>query len=355
MGKVPRNKIQFVCCSKVILGLVPGTKSELICSINSKYLNKFSVTTPLNLDALAVLDAIDRKGSFAAAAAALYRVPSAVTYTVQKLEQDLGITVFRREGRRAALTPAGKVLLEQGRELLAAAERVVETARQVDSGWESCFNIAVDSLLGPEALYPLLQTFYATCPAIEVNLYEEVLGGAWEALLEARADLVVGAPDPPPSVRGLRYRESGRVEWVFAVPAQHPLVDLGRPLRDEDIEQYRAVVVRDSSRHLPPLTRRVLERQPRLRVASVRQKISAQAQGLGVGFLPRQCIAQQVAAGDLVILSLVDAPPPTTQYVAWRAGDRGRALRWFLQRLEEVDLSAVPPPGESPVGSAGAS
>ena len=45
--------------------------------------------TPLSLDALQVLDAIERQGSFAAAAEALHRVPSAVTYAVQKLEQDL--------------------------------------------------------------------------------------------------------------------------------------------------------------------------------------------------------------------------------------------------------------------------
>ena len=43
----------------------------------------------LTLDALAVLDAIDRRGSFAAAAEELHRVPSAVTYQVQKLEEDL--------------------------------------------------------------------------------------------------------------------------------------------------------------------------------------------------------------------------------------------------------------------------
>ena len=84
------------------------------------------MTQALSLDALEVLDAIERKGSFAAAANALYRVPSAITYSVQKLEEDLGVVLFRREGRRSILTPAGTVLLEQGRELLAAAERLTE-------------------------------------------------------------------------------------------------------------------------------------------------------------------------------------------------------------------------------------
>ena len=72
---------------------------------------------PITLDALEVLDAIDRKGSFAAAANELYRVPSAVSYTIQKLEQDLAVTLFRKEGRKSVLTEAGKVLLEQGRTL----------------------------------------------------------------------------------------------------------------------------------------------------------------------------------------------------------------------------------------------
>ena len=50
----------------------------------------------VTLEALEILDAIDRKGSFAAAANALYRVPSAITYNVQKLEEDLGVVLFKR-------------------------------------------------------------------------------------------------------------------------------------------------------------------------------------------------------------------------------------------------------------------
>jgi DNA-binding transcriptional LysR family regulator len=64
----------------------------------------------LTLDALEVLDAIARKGSFAGAAEALHRVPSAITYTAQKLEEDLGVSLFDRSGHRAVLTEAGKEL-----------------------------------------------------------------------------------------------------------------------------------------------------------------------------------------------------------------------------------------------------
>jgi hypothetical protein len=64
---------------------------------------------PITLDALEVLDAIDRKGSFAAAANALFRVPSAISYTMQKLEQDLDVVLFQKEGRRATLHIAWKI------------------------------------------------------------------------------------------------------------------------------------------------------------------------------------------------------------------------------------------------------
>jgi DNA-binding transcriptional LysR family regulator len=79
----------------------------------------------LSIDALQVLDAIERKGSFAAAAHELHRVPSAITYTVQKLEEDLDALLFDRRGHRAKLTAAGRELLTEGRHILAHRAVVV--------------------------------------------------------------------------------------------------------------------------------------------------------------------------------------------------------------------------------------
>ncbi|MGZ5048931.1 MAG: LysR family transcriptional regulator, partial [Usitatibacter sp.] len=75
----------------------------------------------LTLESLQVLDAIDRRGSFAGAAEDLHRVPSAITYSVRQLEDGLGIELFDRSGHRAVLTDAGRELLAEGRRLLQAA------------------------------------------------------------------------------------------------------------------------------------------------------------------------------------------------------------------------------------------
>lgn len=50
--------------------------------------------SPITLEALHILDAIDRRGSFAAAANEMDRAPSSLSYQIQKLEQDLDIMIL---------------------------------------------------------------------------------------------------------------------------------------------------------------------------------------------------------------------------------------------------------------------
>ena len=106
----------------------------------------------LSLDALLTVDTIARRGSFSAAAKELYRVPSTISYTVSKLEDDLGVQLFERFGPRVVLTPAGEELLKEGRYLLKAAQDLELRVRRVASGWETEFAIGMDSMLSPLGL-----------------------------------------------------------------------------------------------------------------------------------------------------------------------------------------------------------
>ncbi len=106
----------------------------------------------LSLDALQVLDAIDRGGSFASAAKELFRVPSTISYSVSRLEEDLGVKVFERAGPKVILTAAGQELLQEGRYLLKAAQDLEHKVRKVASGWEAEFSIGMDLLFSPNLL-----------------------------------------------------------------------------------------------------------------------------------------------------------------------------------------------------------
>ncbi len=77
----------------------------------------------LTLEALRVMDAIDRRGSFAAAADELGRVPSALSYTMKS--EELDVVLFDRSGHRTKFTNVGRMLLERGRVLLQAAQSLL--------------------------------------------------------------------------------------------------------------------------------------------------------------------------------------------------------------------------------------
>ena len=293
----------------------------------------------ITLEGLEVLDAIDRKGSFAAAANILYKVPSAITYTVQKLEQDLGVALFTKQGRRSVLTEAGKVLLKQGRGILEAAERLTETARQVNSGWESSLNIAVDSVLGTEHIYPLVKEFFEIKPDIEINLYQEVLAGGWEALKENRVNIAIGMPEKPDELSGFCYTPYCQSDWVFAVHSSHPLAASTSFITKEDIECHRAVVVRDSSLNNAKLSHRLFSKHPVLSVPSLQDKIAAQKTGLGVGFLPRNVIQNELESAEMIALQVADVETSGTHYLAWRRQEKGKAAKWFIEKLQSRALA----------------
>jgi DNA-binding transcriptional LysR family regulator len=298
---------------------------------------------PLTLDALRVLDAIARRGSFAAAADELHRVTSAVSYTVQKLEEDLGIALFDRSGQRAKLTGAGQLLVERGRELLAAASQLASDARAVASGWEPQLTIALDVVYPEELLIPLVARFYAEhpcpdgsdstgCPAgtiTDIRISGEVLGGAWDALESGRADLSI-APGFAP-LPGYHTRPLDRVPFVLVAAPDHPIFAEPEPAAAR--ENYRAIVVADTSRQRSPRTVRLGKRQSRLTVSTFAAKIAALEAGLGIGSMPAALVREPLARGTL---RQVDIPVEYSDVVlAWPDRADGRARQWFLNALPE--------------------
>ena len=292
----------------------------------------------LTLDALTVLDAIDRKGSFAAAAEELHRVPSAMTYAVQKLEEELNVLLFDRSGYRAQLTEAGRELLSEGRQLLHAAAELEARVKRVATGYEVELCIAVDDVIPMERLFPLFQDFYREDCGTRLRLLTEVYGGAWDALVTGRADLVIGAPGEGPPGGGYSTRLLGAVQWLFMVAPTHPLAQAPEPLKPEDILKYRSIAAADSSRNLPPRTSGLLSGQDVLTVPDMRSKIAFQRAGLGVGYLPVHMVREEIRSGRLVAKQVLETKPDISLLIAWRSADRGKALRWFLGRFEDRKL-----------------
>ena len=252
----------------------------------------------LTLESLLLVDAIARRGSFAAAAEELGRVPSAVTYAARRLEGDLDALLFDRAGYRARLTPAGEELLREGRHLLAAADDLARRVQRVAAGWEQELRIALDTIIPFERFVPLLDRFCDLAPT-QVRITEEVLGGTWDALLGGRADIAIGASQegPVPHRLSIGYRSEplDTVDLVFAVAPSHPLAGLPSPLPHAEIRRHRQIVVGDTSQELAPRTTGLVGAANVLTVPTMAAKIQAQVAGLGCGYLPR--VADRGCAG----------------------------------------------------------
>ncbi|RZI40299.1 LysR family transcriptional regulator [Herbaspirillum sp. HC18] len=289
----------------------------------------------LSLDALQIIDAIDRRGSFAGAAKEMFRVPSTISYTVGKLEEDLGVQLFERAGPKIELTAAGQELLREGRYLLKAAGDLECRVRRVSSGWETEFVIGMDSMFSPLGLSEHIMEFYACADQTRLRIVQESLSGTWEALLDGRVDLLIGAAGEGPSGGGYAALPLGQIPFVFTVSPTHPLARLSRPLTKDDLQEYRAISVADSARRLPTRTVGLLFGQDVLTVPDMRTKYEFQAASVGFGFLPEPWARYGIESGQLVEMEVEEARPAETFYLAWRSTDDGQALKWWTDRMQK--------------------
>ncbi len=292
----------------------------------------------LTLDAIAVLDTIARRGSFAAAAAELGKVPSALSYTVRRLEEDLDVLLFDRRGKRARLTAAGQELLEQGRVLLQAADELACRVREVASGWEVELRVASNAIVSFDRIRPLIEDFDRLGSPTRLRFSYEVLDGGWDALLSGRADLALGVPSetPPAAFASGLYsvQPLGELRFVYCVAPHHPLAAAPEPLQSEAMAQHRAIVVASTAHALPPRSAGLLSGQDTLTVATVEQKVALQIAGLGCGWIPETFARPHIAAGRLVEKRTAQARAVDQLQYAWRRARRGKALAWWLARLE---------------------
>ena len=296
----------------------------------------------LTLESLQILDAIARNGSFAGAASEMDRVPSALTYSVRKLEDDLDVLLFDRSGHRAKLTPAGQELLNEGRHLLRAADELEQRVKRTATGWEVELRIVLDNIVRFERMIPLIEEFDREGSGTRLRFSSETLSGVWEAMLAGRADLAIGAVHS--SLETMRM--SGEVRtmpmtsrpWIFAVAPGHPLAALPEPLTAEQIRQHRVVAVGDTGRSLPTFSTGLLSGQQTLTVPSISSKLAAQVAGLGCGYLPPAMAAPYLQSGALVQKQTQEVRATVSKQIVWRTSARGKCLKWFLNKLADPDV-----------------
>ena len=187
---------------------------------------------------LAVVDA----GGYAQAAEVLHKSQSAVTYAVQRIEELLGVKAFEVVGRKAHLTPTGEVLYRRAKALLEEAGALEGAAGSLAAGWESELRLAVEIVFPTWLLLQCFARFAEERPQMRIELYESVLSGTEEALLQRKVDLAICSQIPP----GFVGDSLMRLRFIAAAHPEHPLHQLGRELTVQDLRKHRHLIIRDT-------------------------------------------------------------------------------------------------------------
>jgi DNA-binding transcriptional LysR family regulator len=252
----------------------------------------------ISLEQWRALTAVVDAGGYAQAAAALRKSQSAVTHAVQKLESLLGVKAFEVIGRKAQLTATGKVLYRRAKTLLDEAGALESAASTLAAGWEPELRLAVEIVFPTWLLLQCFARFADERPETRIELYETVLGGTEEALLQRKVDLAVCSQVPA----GLAGDPLMRLRFIAAAHPEHPLHRLGRQLTLQDLRKHRHLLIRDSGSQ-----RRSgswLGAEQSWTVSHKATSIHAAGLGLGFAFFPEETVRGELERGLLKPLPL---------------------------------------------------
>lgn len=299
--------------------------------------------SPITIEVLETLDAIDRRGSYAKASEELNKATSAVSYAVQKLEEQLGIALFQRQGRRSVLTPAGQLILEEGRNILLATARLANSAKEVATGWEPKIRIAMESTLNTALFFQVLADFLSEHENVEIDLVESVLNGGWEALDQDRVELLIGAPGPVPLQKGFRAVAIGDSDLVPVIATAHNYAGRAQvpEALAEILPRLRRIITHDTS--LLEISRSaglgIVEQSAagqNFYVQNMDQKVEAIVAGIGIGHVPRKRVQHYLDSGQLQELKLANISNHD-YFMAWKISNKGKGLQELTQLLAKAN------------------
>jgi DNA-binding transcriptional LysR family regulator len=257
-----------------------------------------------------------------------------VSQHIRGLEAELGVRLFERNRRGAALTAAGDALLPEARDLLARAEGAAAIARSTGIGERGRLRLSLTRSLTGGIAGAIVAAYRQRYPEVELELSVGNTMLHVEQLLEG--DIDVGFVRPPLEQPGLDELVLGREPMVCVLPKGHPLANRGRvrsaDLRDEPLvwwpEHHGPGAWREVRREVygdppwPPIDRIEPEEE---------RIVSAVAEGAGISFIMLERSRSLRIPGAIYRRF---APPEPTMGIAlaWRSGDSLPTL----QRVREL-------------------
>lgn len=269
---------------------------------------------------LMIIQEVAREGSLTAAGARLNLTQPALSHAVRKIETQLGVKIWRREGRSLVLTQAGQWLLSLADRLLPQFSLAEERLEQFANGERGILRIGMECHPCYQWLLNVVSPYLERWPKVDVDVRQKFQFGGIGALLSNEIDILV-TPDPLYKP-GLIFTPVFDYELVLVVGSSHKLHDLTfitpEQLADETLITYPVPAERLDiyTQFLQPAG--IAPRQQK-QIETTDIMLVMVAHGRGIAVLPRWLVEEYASRFDLHSM---------------RIGKRGIAKQIFLGRRE---------------------
>lgn len=275
---------------------------------------------PNALEQMRIFQLIVEKGSFSKAAKSHGKAVSAVSYTINTLEEQIGFLLFDRSLRQPTLTEKGKNFLRETEILLRRVERMEAQVHLMRSGVEAALTIVSDTAFPQSVLVSAFTSFDRVHPHVSLHTSRSYFSQIIEAVREGQIGLGIVPLERGMQWDGIDGRQIVRELMYPMVSPSHPLAQASGAVSLQELESYRQIHLAEG----PPGTDVADYRAHHTDVWLV-DTLPCQSDmllaGLGWGFLPSDVAVLLMERGDLVFLNCDEiAQIPSRRFsVIWAA------------------------------------
>ena len=260
-----------------------------------------------NLERLRVFHAVAQAQSFTAAAESLHLTQSGVSKHIKAMEEELGVPLFDRLGKKVSLTQAGEILHEAAREVMDAVASAEQRIQELGGLSRGRLRVGASFPVGLYVLPRILAAYRNEYPGIEVTLAISTTASITAKVLDNKVDFgLVSADVQHPKLLSFAFMTD---ELVVIVPPEHKWVNR-RNIRAEELPGETFIFAARGAGARATVEDRLKAKGIALpnildfvNIEGVKHAVEA---GLGVSAQPRVAIQREVDAGSLVALRLAD-------------------------------------------------
>lgn len=266
----------------------------------------------INFELYKVFFYVSKFLSFSQASEELFITQSAVSQSIKLLEEKLKCQLFFRNTKRVKLTKEGEILyrhIEQAFNYIKSGERILEEMQSLGHGE---IRIGASDTICKYYLMPYIKTFNRTYPNIKIHLTNRTSPKCIELLRKGSVDLsVINIPEKC-SYNNILVKSTKRIQDVFI--ANNNFSELrDRKVSLKELENYPLLVLdkntttREFFDNL--MTKHGISIKPEIELGSVDILMEMAKIGLGIAFVPDECVYQELSDGEVFVLDIKEEIP----------------------------------------------